>query len=121
MFCQGLQVLHDSCEVELVACAGEAPQPNSLKSMVGLQMRKAHLDLLALVARFIELRRTREGAGMIAGVLVEVACDLAHGRVWTAPRFEWACAAVELGCMVAHRVVVAHVARGLEQLVRGTT
>jgi hypothetical protein len=40
MFCQGLQVLHDVCEVELVACAGEAPQPHTLKTMVGLQVRK---------------------------------------------------------------------------------
>jgi hypothetical protein len=49
---------------------------------------------------------------MIAGILVEVACDLARGRVWTAPRFEWACAAVELGCTVAHRVVAMASASG---------
>jgi hypothetical protein len=36
MICQGLQVLRDGCKVELVACAGEASQPHSLKTMVGL-------------------------------------------------------------------------------------
>jgi hypothetical protein len=50
MLCQRLQVLHDGCEVELVARAGEAAQAHALESMVGLQVRKAHLDLLALVA-----------------------------------------------------------------------
>jgi hypothetical protein len=50
VFCQRLQVLHNSCEVELVARTGEPPQAHALESMVGLQVRKAHLDLLALVA-----------------------------------------------------------------------
>jgi hypothetical protein len=59
-----------------------------LEAIVGLQVRKAHLDLLALVARFVELGSTHQGACMIAGILVEVARDLARGRVWTASRFE---------------------------------
>ena len=50
MFCQGFQVLHDGREVELIACAGEAAEPLTVKTMVGLQVRKAHFDLLALVA-----------------------------------------------------------------------
>jgi len=50
MFCKGLQVLHDGCEVELVARTGEPPQAHALESMVGLEVCKAHLDLLALVA-----------------------------------------------------------------------
>jgi len=50
MFCQGFQVLHDGREVELIACAGEAAEPHTVKTMVGLQVRKAHFDLLALVA-----------------------------------------------------------------------
>jgi hypothetical protein len=41
---KGLQVLHDSCEVELVARAGEAPEAQALKAMMGLQVRKSHLD-----------------------------------------------------------------------------
>jgi hypothetical protein len=119
MFCEGLQVLHDSGEVEFVACAGEAPQAHALEAVVGLEVREAHLDLLALVARF-ELRRTHQGACMIAGILVDVACDLARGRVWTASRFERTSRAVALRRTVTHRVVVAHLARCLEQLVCGT-
>ena len=44
-----LEVLDDGSEVELVASAGKAPQPHTLKTVVRLQVRKAHLDLLALV------------------------------------------------------------------------
>ena len=57
---------------------------------------------------------------MIASILVDVACDLARGRVWTALRFEGTCAALALQSAVAHLVITAHVASGLEQLVRGT-
>ena len=57
---------------------------------------------------------------MIAGILVDVACDLARGRVWTALRLEGTCAALALQCAVAHLVVTSHVAGGLEQLVHGT-
>jgi hypothetical protein len=55
MFCEGLQVLHDGAEVELIACARETPETQALEATMGLQVRKAHLDLLALVARFFEL------------------------------------------------------------------
>src|ERR1700678_423545 len=57
---------------------------------------------------------------MIAGILVHVACDLARGGVWAALRLEGTCAALALQCTVAHLVVTAHVAGGLEQLVRWT-
>ena len=88
MFCESLQVLDDGGEVEFVARAGEAPQAHALEAMVGLEVGKAHLDLLALVARFIELGRTDEGTSVIAGIFVEVARDLARRRVWTASWFE---------------------------------
>jgi hypothetical protein len=120
MFCEGLQILHGSSEVEFVARAGETPQTHALEAMVGLEVRKAHLDLLALVARFVELGSTHQGACIIAGFLVDVTSDLARGRVWTALRLEWTCGAVAFRRTVAHNVVAARVARGLEQLVRGT-
>ncbi len=44
---KGLQVLHGSCEVELAARAGEAPEAQAFEAMMGLQVRKPHLDLLA--------------------------------------------------------------------------
>src|SRR5262245_52588177 len=50
-----LQVLHDGGEMEFVACTGKAPQPHTLETVVRLEVRKTHLDLLALVAGFGEL------------------------------------------------------------------
>ena len=47
---QGLEVLHDGGEVKLIACPGEAAQPHALEAMVGLEVRKSHLYLLALIA-----------------------------------------------------------------------
>jgi hypothetical protein len=44
-----LKVLHDGGKVELVACAGETAQPQSLEAVVG-QVREQHLDALALTA-----------------------------------------------------------------------
>ena len=45
-----LEVLHDGSEMELVARTGEAPKPHALEAMVGLQMRKPHLDPLSLIS-----------------------------------------------------------------------
>jgi hypothetical protein len=41
--------------------------------VVGFQVRKPHLDLLALVARLVELRRAHQGACNIAFFLVNIA------------------------------------------------
>jgi hypothetical protein len=46
--------LDDGCEVELVARSGKAPQTHALEAMMDLQVRKAHLDFLALIARSVE-------------------------------------------------------------------
>src|SRR3979490_386443 len=78
------EVLHDCGEVELVAGAGEASQPPALQAMMGLEVCKPNLHLLALVARYVELRGAHQRAGEIAGVLVDVACDLAKGHLRTA-------------------------------------
>ena len=88
-----LEVLDDGSEVELVACTGKAAQPHTLEAVLCLQVRKAHLDLLALVTGFGELRCTHQGARRIACVLMHVARDLSEGhirgalgleRTWTA-------------------------------------
>jgi hypothetical protein len=71
------EVLHDCSEVELVACARETSQPHALKAMMRLEVCESHLDLLALVARSVEPRRTHECAGEIARILIDVSCDLA--------------------------------------------
>ena len=74
---QRFKILHDGGEVELIACAREAAQTHAFETVVGLQVRKAHFDLLALVAGFSELGRPHQRAGKIAGFLIEIACDLA--------------------------------------------
>src|SRR5215471_5351940 len=113
------EVLHDCGEVELVAGAGEPPQPHPLEAKMGLEVSKPHLDLLALVARSIELRRAHECAGDVAGILVDVSCDLAKGYPWTALRLERACIAVALGRQVSQHVVISDAAGCLEHLTGG--
>src|SRR3954471_13510215 len=85
---EGFQVLHDGCEVELVACTGKAPQPHTLETVVRLYVRKAHLDLLALVTGSGELRRSHQGARRIACVLMHVARDFSEGRIRSARGLE---------------------------------
>src|SRR5262249_35270430 len=75
------EVLHDCSEVELVAGAGETPQPHPFEAMVGLEVSKPHLDLLALVARSVELGGAHQSAGKIASIFIDVACDLAKEHV----------------------------------------
>src|SRR5436190_191746 len=70
---KGLEVLDDGGEVELVACTGEAPQAHALEAVVGLQVRKAHLDPLPLITRLVKLWRPHEGARLVTGVFVHVA------------------------------------------------
>ena len=40
VLCQRLQVLHNGCEVELVARTGEPPQAHAFEAMMGLEVRK---------------------------------------------------------------------------------
>jgi len=74
------EVLHGGREVELVARAGEAAQTHALEAMVGLQVRKAHLDPLPLIAGLLELRRAHERARMVTGLFVHGARHFALGQ-----------------------------------------
>ena len=105
MVCQRFEVLHDGGEVELVACAGEPAQAHSLEAVMGLQMRKAHLNLFALFTRFLERRCSIERTRMIAGALVDVARYYALWSVRAALRLERARAAA-----VGARRIAQHVA-----------
>src|ERR1700676_1640095 len=87
--------------------------------MMRLEVCEPHLDLLALVARSVELGRPHQRAGEIASVLVDVSCDLAKEHPRTALRLEWACIAIALGCKIAQHVVVTDIARCLEYLAGG--
>src|SRR5262249_45384472 len=76
------------------ASAGKAPQPHTLETVVRLQVRKAHLYLLALVTGFGELRCTHQGARCIPCVLMHVARDLSKGHIRSALGLEWTWTAV---------------------------
>jgi hypothetical protein len=78
---EGLEVLDDGREVKLVACTREAPQAHSLEAVMGLEVRKAHLDPFALVTRFVELRRAHQRSCLIAGILVYVTRDFSEGHI----------------------------------------
>ena len=84
MICKGFEVLHDGGEMELVARTREAPEAHPLEAVMGFQVRKAHLNLLALISRSVELRCLHQRAGVIAGIFVDVSRDSALRGVWAA-------------------------------------
>ena len=43
-------------------------------------MSKSHLDLLAFAARLLEGLRVGKSADVVAHILIDISCDLAHGR-----------------------------------------
>ena len=68
MFRQGLEILRSGDEMAFVACTGDASQTHALEAMVGLEVRKAHLNLLALIARFVELRGSHQRASLVGAL-----------------------------------------------------
>ena len=77
MFREGLEVLRGGDEMAFVSCTRDAPQTHTLEAMVGLEVRKPHLNLLALIARFVELRGSHQRASVVAGILINVTRDFA--------------------------------------------
>src|SRR5262245_25696019 len=69
---QCLEVLYDGGEVELVARAREAAQPQALEAVMRLQVREAHLDALALIARLEEGLGLHLATRHVAGILVKI-------------------------------------------------
>ena len=90
MFREGLEVLRGGDEMAFVSCTGDAPQTHTLEAMVGLEVRKAHLNLLALIARFIELRGPHQRASVVASILIKVTRDFALCGIRTALGLDWA-------------------------------
>ena len=111
-----LEVLDDGGEMELVARTGKPPKPHPLKAVVGLQMCEPHLDALSLVSRSCECLCLHLSPSDIAGVLVEVARDLARVGISAAFCSDRAYIAVALRGAVEQRASVMHGATGLEQL-----
>src|SRR5258705_13974787 len=100
MIGERLQVLNDSGKMEFVARAAEASQTHALETVVGLEVGKAHLDPLSLIAGLIELGRALERTCIIAGLFVHVARHLAPRLTRTAFLLERARPAIDLACTI---------------------
>src|SRR4029077_11232700 len=72
------KVLYNGSEMELVAGAGKSPEPHPLEAVVCLQVREAHLNTLSFVSRFGKRLCLHLLPCDIAGVLMEVAWNLAR-------------------------------------------
>ena len=86
---------------------------------MGLQVRKAHLDLFALVTRLLERRCSIERTRMIAGVFVDVARDYALWSIWTALGSEGTRAAVVGARRISQHVARKNATRCLQEFTRG--
>ena len=86
---------------------------------MGLQVRKAHLDFLALVARFDEAGRPHQRACLVAGIFMDVTGDFPEGHVRSALRLDWARAAVTGAREVKDRSAVMDPACGGKQFACG--
>ena len=82
------QILRDGREQELILCPARAAQSQPAKSEDPLQMGEQHLDPLAISAGLLEGGRVIEGSGHIASLFVDVAGNLAMGRIRAALQFE---------------------------------
>ena len=71
-------------------------------------MREPHLDLLALTSRLLKPFGASERPGNVAGMLMDIARDLARWFFWTALRFERTYIAVELAGAIQKRLALMH-------------
>src|SRR5262245_33760130 len=117
---QRLEVLDNCCEVKLVAHARQAPEPHALEAVMGLQMREAHLDLLAFVTRLLELRRVDKCASHITGILVDVPAQPSEPHVRCALRLEWASSTIARAGDVHDRSIAMNLAGSRQQFARRT-
>ena len=105
--------------MEFVTRAGKPPEPHPLEAVVGFQVRKTHLDTFSFVSRSGECLGRHLPPRDIAGVLVEIARDLARVGRRAALRSDRAHVAVALRGTVEQRASVVHSATGPEQLAIG--
>src|SRR5262249_52229057 len=82
------KVLSDCCKRKFKLRAGRSTQSQAAEPQNPLEVRKQHLNLLAISSGLIVGRRPGDRAGDVARCLVHVACDLPARRVWTAFRLE---------------------------------
>ena len=114
------EILHDCRKVELIAGAGETSQSHALEAMMGLQVRKTHLDLLAIITRFFECGRTFKFPHMIANVFVYIARDYALRRVRAALGLQETGAAIGGACRIAQYLAREDAPRRLQDLAAWT-
>src|ERR1700746_3992221 len=101
--------------MELVAGAGKPPEAHPLETVVCLQVREAHLNTLSFVSRFGKRLCLHLPSCDIAGILMQVARDLARIGRGAALRSYWAHVAVPLRGAVEQGTSVVHGAAGLKQ------
>lgn len=89
-------------------------QPAELED--ALEVGEQHLNALALATRLVKGRRVVEGPGDIAGILMDIARNLAVWGLGAASLFERTRFAVVLAGPVEQRAAVMHLACGLERL-----
>ena len=100
--------------MKLVARAGKSPEPQPLEAVVCLQVREAHFNTLPFVSRLGKRLCLHLPSCDIAGVLMDIARDLARIGRGAALRSYWAHVAVPRGA-VQQRASVVHGAAGLKQ------
>src|SRR5580704_562697 len=113
--CKCFEVLHNGGEMKLVARAGKSPEPQPLEAVVCLQVREAHFNTLPFVSRLGKRLCLHLPSCDIAGVLMDIARDLARIGRGAALRSYWAHVAVPLRGAVQQRASVVHGAAGLKQ------
>jgi hypothetical protein len=69
--CELTQVLSSSCKVELVAGTARPSQSQSIQPQNAFEVSEQHLDLFALASRCKPFVLFRDGAGKIAGALLD--------------------------------------------------
>jgi hypothetical protein len=85
---QGLPVLYDGREKKFVAGARQPAEPHAFETMVGLEVSKAHLDVLAFIPRLKEALCPHESSRPIAGVFGNVTGYLSSSHNRAASCFE---------------------------------
>jgi hypothetical protein len=82
------QVLGNGGEGKFVLCATWTTESEATEPQDALEVREPHLDTFAIAPRMLECLGAGERSGHVAGMLVDVAWDLACGFFRAASRLE---------------------------------
>src|ERR1700730_18624869 len=101
-------ILSDGGQDKFILGASWATKSKPTKPQDALKMREPHLNLLALTSRLLKPFGASERPGNVAGMLMDIARDLARWFFWTALRFERTYIAVELAGAIQKRLALMH-------------